>query len=312
MRPLKSLLDDGRLAFVQGVGYPHPNRSHFESMDLWHTAHQVSGTRPVGWLGNASDRNAEEGILPPLHFGSEVQPLALSADRVPATSIVSLDTFRFRVAERSAARKILDLSNAESRSGGNPMLEHLQTTSRASANASRRLGEVAQMADRGVQYPNSRLSGKLRQIADLIAADLPVRIFYVTLDGFDTHANQAPAHSSLLSEMSGAVSAFVKDLVAQDNADRVMVLTFSEFGRRVRENGSRGTDHGAASVVQLAGPQLPKPLIGHYPDLSDLDQGDLKYSTDYRQLYATLLKDWLGVNPVEILGGKFEPLLLQG
>ncbi len=310
LRPMQTLLDDGRMSFVQGVGYPHPNRSHFESMDLWHTAHRIAGTRPLGWLGQASDQIATDGVLPALHLGGEVQPLALRADRVPATSVVSLDSFRFRAAGKAAAREVLELSNGLSRPSANSLLTHLQSTTQASTDASRRLAAVTQAADRGVRYPETGLAGKLRQIADLIAADLPARIFYVTLDGFDTHANQSSAHTSLLAEWAGAVQAFISDLVAQSSADRVMLMTFSEFGRRLKENASGGTDHGAASVVQLAGPKLLQPLVGRYPDLNDLDQGDLKFGIDYRQLYATLLDEWLGVDSEAILGGRFSPLKL--
>ncbi len=311
MRPLVELLDAGRLGFVQGVGYPNPNRSHFESMDLWHTAHQMTESRPLGWLGRVGDRMANDVNLPAIHLGGENQPLALAADKVPATSIRSIDTFQLKIARNKEARKLLDESNAASRGIDNPLLHHLEATVRASTTTSQRLQEIATAADRGVKYPETGLAGKLKQVADLIAADIPVRIYYVTLDGFDTHANQTAAHASLLAEMSGAVTAFVNDLQKQDNADRVLVMTFSEFGRRLRENASRGTDHGAASIVQLAGPKLAASLFGKYPSLTDLDQGDLKHSIDYRSLYATILDEWLGVPSPEILGGKFKPLKLM-
>lgn len=312
MKPLQTLLDQQRLSFVQGVGYPQPNRSHFESMDLWHTAHRMDEDRVLGWLGRHGDLGEGLEQLPPVHLGGETQPLALAADRRPAMSIRSIETFRFQIAEQKSSLRLLELSNRTERPAGWSGLQHTRSTLEAATVASRRLAELPTAADRGVSYPDSGLGNKFRQIADLIAADIPVQVYYLTLDGFDTHANQLAAHSSLLAEMSGAVSAFVADMVAQGNADRVLVMTFSEFGRRLKENASRGTDHGAASSVQLAGPVLASPLMGKYPSLTDLDEGDLKFGTDYRRLYAAVLEQWLQVDPQVILGKQFEPLRLFG
>lgn len=312
LRPLENLLDEKRLAFVQGVGYPRPNRSHFESLDLWHTAHRMEETRILGWLGRADDLLESGPTLPAVHLGGDTQPLALAGDRRQAMSIRSIDSFRLRVAEQAAARKFLELSNLQPREMPSGGLQHIHSTMNAATEASRRLAELPASSDRGAAYPNNGLGTRLRQVADLIAAEIPVRVYYLSLGGFDTHANQLAAHASLLSELAGSVSAFLADLTRQGNADRVLVMTFSEFGRRVRENASRGTDHGAASIVQLAGPVMGQTLLGSYPSLTDLDEGDLKFSTDYRRLYSAVLEQWLGVDPVAVLGGRFDPMPIFG
>jgi uncharacterized protein (DUF1501 family) len=158
------------------------------------------------------------------------------------------------------------------------------------------------------------LAGKLKQIAQLIDAGLGTRIYYVSLDGFDTHSNQLAGHAALLNELSASVTAFVDDLAARGQLDRVLVMCFSEFGRRVRENASQGTDHGTAAPVFLAGGRVHTGIIGAHPSLTDLDgEGDLKFHTDFRRLYATLLEQWLACPSQRVLGGSFAPLdLLPG
>jgi uncharacterized protein (DUF1501 family) len=277
-------------------------------MDLWHTAHQLTGPQSTGWLGRAASQLEQPGRLPPLHLGGEVQPLALATRGTPATSIRSIESFRLAFDNNGEIGRLLELSNSLPRESGNPLLEHVEQSVAAATDASRRLAEIGKSQDRGVSYPVTGLAGKLRLVADLIAADMPVRVYYVTLDGFDTHANQGPAHASLLAELAGASAAFLGDLEAQGNLDRVLLFTFSEFGRRLKENGSLGTDHGAASIVQLAGPRLKAPLAGRYPSLTDLDEGDLKFTVDYRSLYATVLEDWLEVDPALVLDQQYPGL----
>lgn len=308
LRSLDKTLESGRLAWVQGVGYPQPNRSHFESMDLWHTAHRMEDARRLGWLGRLADSLDGSGRLPPVHLGREAQPLALASDHVPATSIRSADSLMAGEAWSEDVASLMELSNRVPRDGGNSLLEFVQRQSVAASEAARQLAAASQTGGRGVAYPAAGLGGRLRQVADMIAAGLPVSVYYVTLDGFDTHANQRAAHASLLEELGGAVSALLADLDVQGNADRVLVLAFSEFGRRLRENASLGTDHGAASVALLAGPRMAGPLAGTYPSLVDLDDGDLKYQVDYRSMYATILQQWLRVEPDSILGGSFTQL----
>jgi uncharacterized protein (DUF1501 family) len=161
-----------------------------------------------------------------------------------------------------------------------------------------------------VKYPETRLARRLKTVAQLIDAGMSTRVYYLDLDGFDTHANQAAAHAGLLTELGGAVAAFVEDLEKHGHGKRVLTATFSEFGRRVKENASQGTDHGAAAPLFVAGGRVKTGLIGNHPSLTDLDDGDLKFTTDFRSVYASLLENWLGVASERVLGGKFEPVKL--
>jgi uncharacterized protein (DUF1501 family) len=308
LRPLLPGLEAGRAAFIQGVGYPQPNRSHFESMDLWHTAHQLQYKSLRGWLGAAADRLPDNAFAPMLQIGNEPIPDSLLGQKVLPATLMDTQNFRRTIDHSSAVAQLRGLDTGEPRR--NPLLARLQQTNKTADQLSERLRAASLAAPRSTAWPTTGLGQKFKQVADLIAADLATRIYHVTLHGFDTHSNQEPAHGTLLAEWSGAVAAFLADLEEQGQADRVLVFTFSEFGRRLRENASRGTDHGAAGVVQVAGPKFLNPLLGQYPSLSDLDEGDLKHSIDYRRVYASLLRDWLAVDPREILGDRFEPLPL--
>lgn len=306
--PLMPSIENGRTTFVQGVGYPNPNRSHFESLDLWHTAHQLEFKPLRGWLGTAADQWPQNGFAPVLQIGSEPVPVSLMGQRVIPATMVDPRNFRRSIEqiEATAELRLADVSAPRA----SKLLTRLQQTNETADALSARLRAAAQAAPRSTTWPTTGLAQKFKHVADLIAADLPTRIYHLNMNGFDTHSNQEPAHGTLLAEWSGAVAAFLSDLEEQGHADRVLVLTFSEFGRRLRENASRGTDHGAAGVVQLSGPEFLKPLAGTYPSLSDLDEGDLKHSVDYRAVYASILKHWLDLDPNEILGGLYEPLPL--
>lgn len=308
LRPLAKSLEEGRAAFIQGVGYPQPNRSHFESMDLWHTAHQLHNKSLRGWLGAAADRLPDRSFAPMLQIGNEPIPASLLGQSTLPATLVDTENFRRTVDSFSGVDQLRAWDHQEARN--NPLLSRLQQTNQTADQLSERLRAAALAAPRSTTWPATGLAQKFQQVADLIAADLPTRIYHLTLHGFDTHSNQEPAHGTLLAEWAGAVAAFLADLQEQGQADRVLLFTFSEFGRRLRENASRGTDHGAAGVVQVAGPKFLNPLLGQYPSLTDLDEGDLKHSIDYRSVYASLLRDWLAVDPTEILGANFTPLPL--
>jgi uncharacterized protein (DUF1501 family) len=188
------------------------------------------------------------------------------------------------------------------------LLGFLRSSTRSAIAASERVTEAAEGYRTDVEYPKSRLGDKFRVVAQLIDAGMKTRIYYLQLDGFDTHAQQPETHAILLREWSDAVAAFVKDMNRHDHQDRVCVMTFSEFGRRVAENASDGTDHGAAGPMFLCGGGLSAGLIGKAPSLSDLQQGDLKHKIDFRRVYASVLKDWLRTDPDPILGGRYDPL----
>ncbi len=316
MEGMHRLFQEQQLSIVQGVGYPNPNRSHFESMDIWHTAQPAASgvSRQTGWLGQYLDVRSNvdgdpsgEEVLG-VHLGTDIQPLALAGLNVQVPSIGSFDEFRFEeLGDRrlEAARQRL-IASSPSRS--NALVDHVRAAAQTALASSRRVRRAVHRADNSADYPQTDLGKKLRGIAQLIHAGLATRIYYVTLDGFDTHSLQAESHAGLLTELSGAVTAFVDDLAKTGQSKRVLLACFSEFGRRVKENASRGTDHGAAAPMFLAGGGLRGGIVGKHPSLTDLDDGDLKFHTDFRRVYASVLEGWLGVGSEPILGGRFKPM----
>lgn len=306
-----TLLENRQLAIVQGVGYPNPNRSHFESMDIWHSAQSEVEQRKLGWLGRAFDARAAElagaGDPPAMHLGDEVQPLALAARDVSSPSIRSLDQFKLETGGDDQLRTAIQAAASAPRPAASDLLKFVQTRTTSALEVSRRIEASGQNYKTSVAYPGTPLADKLKRIAQLIDAGLGTRVYYVALDGFDTHSDQAAAHAGLLSQLGGGLSAFAEDLQAHGHGDRVAALVFSEFGRRVDENASRGTDHGAAAPVFVIGNQVKSGLIGKHPSFTDLDDGDVKFHTDFRAVYAALLENWLGWPAAPILGDGFKP-----
>ena len=307
---LSGLLDTGQLGIVQGVGYPNPNRSHFESMDLWHTAHRFSESQRLGWLGRCVDHASLKGTLPAIHFGGELQPLALGTRDQPMPSISSLEQFRLNNGgDRFLEKRILQ-GIRPSRRSDNELLSFIHENASVALQTSQRLENVVDPGGSQREFPSTKLGRKLNAISQLIDSGLPTQVYYVTHEGFDTHSNQGPAHEGLLKEWGDAVQALMQDLTQKGHADRVAVMMFSEFGRRVRENASRGTDHGTAAPLLLAGGKVRSGALGDHPSLTDLDDGDLKYQIDYRQVYATVLEDWLHIKSEPILGATYQKLPL--
>jgi uncharacterized protein (DUF1501 family) len=317
MGGLGKLLEKGRLSIVQGVGYPNPDRSHFRSMEIWESARLDQDARApeTGWLGRALDQKVRKpGDDPPaMHVGGRSLPQALRSTKTEVPALESLESFKLRLTgtdpERQAERSALNEVAAAVRHADDPLLGFIRQTTLSAYESSRRLEQVAPKAG-GPKYPNFGLARRLELVAQMIKAGFGTRIFYTSLDGFDTHANQLGTHAALLTELSDSIAAFHDDLAAAGQADRVVVLTFSEFGRRVEENASLGTDHGAAAPVFLAGPVAKAGLVGAHPSFDDLDDGDLKYHTDFRRVYAALLADWLGCPPEPVVGAGFPPLHL--
>ncbi len=308
---MATLLENRQLAIVQGVGYPNPNRSHFESMDIWHTAHTKPQDRTTGWLGRSFDAHqmalATVTDPPALHLGHEDQPLALAARDIPTPSIRSLDQFKLETGGNERLRDSIVTATKTPRASGSDLLKFVQTRATSALEVSKRIEASAKDYKTPVNYPGTDLAQKLKRIAQLIDAGLATRVYYVALDGFDTHSDQGDAHSGLLSQVGGALAAFAEDLQAHMQLDRVLTLVFSEFGRRVEENASRGTDHGAAAPLFLVGNRVKPGLIGTHPRLDDLDDGDVKFHTDFRSVYATILDKWLGWPSAPILGDGFKP-----
>jgi len=314
---LAALLEQGQLAIVQGVGYPNPNRSHFESMDIWHTAHRQPPSQKTGWLGRSFDAQqtqlASTADPPALHLGTETQPLALAARDVSSPSVHSLEQFRLETGGNEVQRGAIQMATSAPRADAGALLRFVQTRSTAALEISGRLEARTRNYKTPVSYPATPLAQKLRRVAQLIDAGLATRVYYVTLDGFDTHSDQAAVHGNLLEQLDGALAAFAEDLQSHAHLERVVSLVFSEFGRRVEENASRGTDHGAAAPVFLVGAGVRPGLIGKHPSLADLDDGDVKFHTDFRSVYATLLERWLGWPAAPVLGDGFRPAdILRG
>jgi uncharacterized protein (DUF1501 family) len=318
MTGLAELLQDQALCVVQGVGYPNPNQSHFRSMDIWQ-AGNLADTLTEGWIGRAL-----KGLpsTPAFHLSgnNESAPLSLAGAPARVPSIASLADFQLRTAAASGAdmkeqRAIIENaakssnSVSGSKSTAKPsLLDFVQRTAANTYASSQRLQEIGRNYEPKVPYPNSPLANKLKLAAQLIDAELGARIFYVAIDGFDTHANQLPAHANLLQQVSGAMTAFYKDLAARGHKDRLLMMTFSEFGRRPYENGSKGTDHGAAAPMLLVGGRVKAGVVGKHPSLTEHTMGNLKHHTDFRQVYAAVLDKWLGVPSKDVLGEGFQPL----
>ncbi len=316
MSGLQELHDEGALAIVQGVGYPDPNRSHFRSMDIWNSAQPEVEIPDDGWLGRALDQDtgSPDGAVPALALGTGRLPLALVSRKINVPTVRDLSTYRLAPGAGSAGvraarlRAIASLAARPAAEGSE--LAYLRRTTSYALRSAQRIEKAATSYQPAAPYPNNSLGRKLKTVAQLITGDLGTRIFFVSLGGFDTHSQQGGAHAALLAELSGAVHAFFKDLGGHKLADRVLLATYSEFGRRVKENGSLGTDHGTASPLFLASPALKKPgLVGTHPDISDLDgNGDLKFGTDFRTVYSTLLEGWLGIDSKPVLGRRFDKL----
>lgn len=301
------LMQDGKLSVIQGVGYPDPNRSHFESMDLWHTAHQVSEQTQVGWLGRSVDARLASANLPALHLGQGLQPLALKTEKRPIPSIRSIDNFKLDVLANGKKEQLTSLIRSP-RNQDNQLLSYLHESAGVALQTSHRLEGISNEPSKQFGYPETELGRNLGVIAQLIGSGLSTRIYYTTLEGFDTHSNQGASHQSLLADLGNSVASFMRQIESQGDADRVALFSFSEFGRRVRENASRGTDHGTAAPVFVCGSAVNNGLIGDHPSLGDLDQGDMKFKIDYRCVYSDLLENWLGIDPEPIVGGDFKPV----
>ncbi len=301
MDGMKGLYDAGMLSVVTNVGYPNPDRSHFKSMDIWHSCHTEPSMDEDGWLGRVVDAIAVEGQMPPaLMLDDAPMPLALRSKIRPVPAVRALDALRLEGMTESVQRAM-----SEARRAASEDLLFVQRTAVSSCTSAKRLEEVARVREgRGV-YPNSGLADRLRQIETLIAAKFNTRVYYTSLQGFDTHSKQALVHEPLLRELSDAVAAFYKSLAARGLADRVLLMTFSEFGRRVAENGSQGTDHGAGAPMFIAGPGCKGGVLGKAPDLAHQTEGDVPHQMDFRRVYAGVLKDWLGVKPEGTVGAGF-------
>ncbi len=328
---LARMCADGEASVIQGVGYPNPNRSHFRSMEIWHTASESEETLPTGWLGRYFD-NCCPGADPTVGISiGERAPQAFDAREPQGIALKNPERFKFAESgPESAAGLVGELAAAgqnptmagDAQDGGSiGMLDggladggdtfaYIERVALDARVASDRIADVVKKHKGGVEYPRSAIGQELKLVAQLIAGGMPTKVYYAGQGGYDTHAGQSGSHDNLLGQLDEAITAFTADMKAQGNFDRVVLMTFSEFGRRVNENASGGTDHGAAAPMFLIGGGTKPGLFGSAPSLTDLDAGDLKFSTDFRRVYATVLEDWLRAPSDAVLGRKFDKLTL--
>ena len=330
---LKSLFDQGQIAIVQGVGYPNPNRSHFRSTEIWQTASDADRTLSDGWLGRYFD-NSCPGCDPTVGVAiSDETPQAFTARNPTGVTFSRPEQFRFQSSEPNSGRMSAEefffrqlnqnasddtlASAADGASIGaiagktqNDLstLDFLQRTALDAQLSSDKVLAIARKYKSTVPYPPGQLAASLNVIGRMIAGGLETRVYYASQGGFDTHAGQINTHERLMTEFNDALAAFVADLKQQGNFERVLLMTFSEFGRRVQENANGGTDHGAAAPMFLIGGKVKPGLLGKHPSLTDLDHGDLKFNTDFRSVYGGVLDRWLNAPSEVVLGRKFPAL----
>ena len=310
MGPLKRFWDEGKLAIFLGIGYPNPSYSHFRSMDIWHTCEPDKiGTE--GWLGQAIkeiDPNAEN-VLTGVNFGRGL-PRALAKDGVPVASVGNLETYGLLTGidgeeQRTEALDVFGRMYGPT-IGTGYALDYIRRTGTDALKGADILATAPALYSSSVEYSATAVGQYMKNIAQTHLAGFGTRVLYTTspYNGFDTHANQSQAHSALWTDVSTNVETFMDDLREHNASDNVVLLMFSEFGRRVGDNGS-GTDHGAASVAFAVGEHVKGGIYGDYPSLDPNQQeegGNLSYNMDFRQVYHAILEDWLGVDPVPIAG----------
>jgi uncharacterized protein (DUF1501 family) len=302
------LYKDGRLAVVHGCGYDHPSLSHFSSMGYWHTG-VPNGGEPLGWLGRLADRTFDARTRNTIVNLGTSQSLAVRS--LQHSPLVFDDPARFRrEGSDDEKRALADLSHM--RETSNPTLQFLSSTAQNATESSEVVRRAASAFRTPIDYgQGGGLAGNLQRVAALIAAELPTRLYYVTYAGnsFDTHVQQADLHTRLLMYTADAVRGFMDDMKRLGRGDDVAMMIFTEFGRRVEENGSLGTDHGTATPMFVVGQAAKGGFYGRHPSLTDLDDGNMKMTTDFRRVYATMIREWLGYDRSdEVLKGKFDPL----
>ena len=305
LAPLKSLYDKGYVSIINNVGYPNPSRSHFRSTDIWHTASSAGAYLDSGWMGRYIDQYGKKP-----YSGIEVDDsLSLILKGTTINGVATKDAKKmFNNAKTPFFSKVLETQTEVHLSEHN--LGYLYKTMVGAKSSAKYIYETSKTTTSTQSYPNNPFAKQLKTTAEFINSKLDTKVYYVSMGGFDTHANQANRHTRLLKTYSEAMEVFVKDLEASDSFKDTLILTFSEFGRRVQQNAAGGTDHGAANNLFVIGKNLKKPgIYNDSPDLSNLDKnGDLHYTIDFRRVYATLLDQWLGASHSKVLGNSFNTL----
>ena len=313
LKPIKALYDQGKVAIINGIGYPNPNRSHFRAMDIWHTCEPDKiGTE--GWLGRViRDLDPQaENVLTGVNFGRGL-PRAMALSGVPVASVAALENYGVltSITDTEHRAQALDLFARMYApvSGTGPVMDYLGQTGLDALKGADVLKTAPSKYQSTVEYADSPIGQNLQGIAKVLLAGLGTRVFYTQQASYDTHANQGPVQPKLLGELSQAVADFHNDLREHDAADHVLMFVFTEFGRRVKDNGS-GTDHGSGGMAMAIGDPVRGGMYGEYPSLrpEDLLEGDLHFNVDFRGVYGTMVERWLGLDPVPVVGGHFEQL----
>lgn len=316
MGGMKELWDQQKLAIVHGVGYPNPNFSHFKSMDIWQTANP-DGKADEGWLAKLVKGSVDRRGHPFAGFAAGgTLPPALMSPEFPVPAVNNVDNFKLlpdpRYTADAPARQNALVQLYDAYAGHSSFGQVLQSTEQSTLGSVDLLQKAHAAYKPAVEYPKDGFAAGLKLLAETITGDLGVKVGYVTIGGFDTHSGQKNQHARLLQSLSDGLKAFWQDLTAHGKADEVMIMTWSEFGRRVGENGSNGTDHGAAGPQFLIGNGLKGGHWGDPVDLANLDKGNLRYTTDFRSVYATVIDGWLGAPAEKLLGARFPTLGFLG
>jgi len=312
LESLRGLYDNAQMSIINNVGYPNPDRSHFRSMDIWQTASESTEYLNTGWIGRYLDANCLGNCVP--YQALEIDDtlsLSMKGEKVKALSVQDPEKL-YKQISGNFINKIAQNKAVNEHDNVAYLYKTLaETASSAEFLHTKRAAAQSKTYRSIAQYPQGELGQRLKTIAELIVSGMPTNIYYVSISGFDTHFNQVNQQERLLKNYAESVNTFVNDLKKNDRFKDVAILTFSEFGRRVKQNASGGTDHGTANNVFLMSENLKRPkVLNEAPNLTDLDEGDLKFSVDFRQIYASLLKDWLKTDSKAILGENFQSLNL--
>lgn len=312
--PLKAMYDAGKVAIIQGIGYPDSNRSHFRAMDIWHTCEPLKiGTE--GWVGRVIRELDPHGqnVLTGVSVGKGL-PRAMAVAGVPVTSFDNLDTYGLLtgIADERQRLEALDIFKGMygATVGNGIVMDYLAQTGLNVMQGADELKKAKTLYSSTVEYADNGIARSLRDVARVHLAGLGTRVFYTQHGGYDNHANEVPAHPKLLADLSGAISAFFQDLRAHNASSEVTMLVFTEFGRRIRDNAS-GTDHGTGGGAFIIGDRVKGGLYAEYPSLHPsrwVHGEDLEHTIDFRGIYGTVLEQWLGLDPTAIVGGKFEQI----
>jgi len=306
MTKFKALYEQGNLSIINNVGYPNPDRSHFRSMDIWQSASDSNKYVSSGWLGRYLDSECPDCKNP--YNAIEVNDtlsLALKGEKYNGIAVENPERFFMSTSEKYFA----DVADANKNHHDDENVSYLYKTIVEATSSAEYVYKTSKIYKSKVEYPKGNFSNNLKTIAELIISGIDTQVFYVSLGGFDTHINQNGKQENLLGELSEGLYSFTEDLKMNGQLDDTFIMTFSEFGRRVKQNASGGTDHGTANNVFVINGKLKHPgFYNHAPDLTNLDNGDLKYEIDFRNIYSEILSKWLNVNDKKILGGSFDNL----